>query len=136
MNENWGENRGGAWLEKNNIQKQNYRNGELDGNACKKILLKLDQLRSQVPRRLARFVDALEAFNKVREACFSQELDPGFKIYISNFEKAYKKLGVPMTNKVHILVAHVPDFCERNGMGLGFFSEQARYKQKVFTVIY
>ena len=126
LNDSWGGNRGGEWLQKNHIQKQNYRNGELDGNACKKILLKLKQLRSQVPRRLSRFVEALDSFNYVREACFGQELDPNFKIYIANFEKAYKKLNVPMTNKVHVLVAHVPDFCERKGRGLGYYSEQAR----------
>ena len=42
------------------------------------------------------------------------------------FKKAYEKLNIPMTNKVHVLVAHVADFCEKKNKGLGFFSEQAR----------
>ena len=28
-------------------------------------------------------------------------------------------------NKVHILIDHVPDFCEAKQKGLGYFSEQA-----------
>ena len=41
------------------------------------------------------------------------------------FSKAYDLLGVPRTNKVHILIDHVPDFCEAKQKGLGYFSEQA-----------
>ena len=80
-----------------------------------------------VPRRLWHFIGALQAFNKVRISCFGQILSPGYKRDIANFEKAYKKLNISVTNKVHILIDHVPQFCDRVQKGLGFFSEQARY---------
>ena len=126
LDENWGKHRGLEWLQDNHIQRQDYRNGELNGNACKKVLKKLDKLRKKVPKRLLKFVAALEKFEIVRTSCFGQVLDPNFKTHIANFKKAYEKLGVPMTNKVHVLVAHVPQFCDRTGKSLGFFSEQAR----------
>ena len=126
LNQNWGKNRGYKWLEKNSIQRIEYRNGQMNGNDCKKLLQKLSKLKSQLPRRLWKFVTALEKFNKVRLSCFSQELLPSFKQDIMEFKKAYEKLNIPMTNKVHVLVAHVADFCEKKNKGLGFFSEQAR----------
>lgn len=97
----------------------------MNGNACKKVLLKLDKLRQDVPRRLSKYVTALEEFEKVRNSCFSQTLEPDFHLKIVKFSKAYDELGVPRTNKVHILVDHVPEFCIAMQMGLGFFSEQA-----------
>ena len=126
LNQNWGNNRGYDWLQANNIMKTDYRNGQMDGNNCKMLLEKLHLLKTQVPKRLQKYVAALEMFNLVRISCFGQELIPGYEKHIVNFKKAYEKLGVPMTNKVHVLVAHVADFCKKTGKGLGFFSEQAR----------
>lgn len=126
LNDNWGGNRAKEWLQNNGIQRQDYRNGELNGNACKKILKKLRNLKSQVPKRLWKYIFALEDFEKVRQSCFGHELKPRFKRDIENFRKSYEKLGVDMTNKIHILVHHVPQFCDEMQVGLGFFSEQAR----------
>ena len=98
----------------------------MNGNACKKLLEKLEKLRSDVPRRLGIYVTALEKFNKVRASCFGQTLNPSFEHDIAAFRKSYEKLGVPMTNKVHVLVTHVVEFCLKRRKGLGFYSEQAR----------
>ena len=126
LNQNWGDNQGYKWLERNNIQREDYRNCQMNGNACKNLLEKLDKLRSQIPRRLGKYVEALSLFNEVRKSCFGQELLPSFKLDIARFRKAYEKLGVPFTNKVHVLVEHVPVFCDQMQKGLGYFSEQAR----------
>ena len=126
FNKNWGNNLGIKWLEDNGIQKADYRNGEMNGNACKKLLEKLPKLRKDGPRRLKAFYEAFEAFNAVRKSCFGQILHASYKFDIEKFRKAYLKLNIPITNKVHLLVDHVPEFCERKQMGLGFFSEQAR----------
>ena len=114
------------WLEENNIQREDYRNGQMNGNACKKLLEKLEKLRSQTPRRLGKYVDALAQFNEVRKSCFGQELLPNYKLEIVKFKNAFEKLNVPFTNKIHVLLEHVPQFCDKMGKGLGFFSEQAR----------
>ena len=126
MNENWGGNKGFKLLEKYSIQREEYRDGSLNGNACKKLLLKLASIKPQVPKRLWKYISALEAFEKVRISCFSQILHSNFKEDITKFAKAYDKLDIPRTNKVHILIDHVPDFCEKHQRGLGYFSEQAR----------
>ena len=126
LNQNWGDNKGLKWLEKNNIQREDYRNGQLNGNACKKLLENLNKLRSQLPRKLRKYVNALDAFNNVRKSCFGQTLEPDFKTNILLFQQAYDCLGVPYTNKVHVLIDHVPYFCDLKKKGLGFFSEQAR----------
>ena len=124
--ENWGESLAKKWLKDNSIQREDYRNGQLNGNACKKLLEKLENLRSQVPRRLGKYIEALSLFNDVRKSCFGQDLLPSFKLDIERFKKAYERLGVPFTNKVHVLVEHVPEFCDQTKRGLGFYSEQAR----------
>ena len=125
LNENWRNNLGYKWLEKHGIQRADYRDGKMDGNSCKKLLLKLRTLRKDVPRRLWMYVTALEAFEKVRNSCFGQTLHFSFKKDIQKFAQAYDKLGVQRTNKVHILIDHVPDFCDATKVGLGHFSEQA-----------
>ena len=135
LNEKWGENRGYQWLEENNIQRTDYRQGQMNGNACKDLLQKLSLLRSRVPKRLLPYIAALEDFNKVRISCFGQVLSSTYKADIKAFEKSYKKLGAPMTNKIHVLVAHVTQFCEKHGKGLGFYSEQARYFFQIFEIV-
>ena len=99
---------------------------QLNGNAAKKVLEKLDDLESKVPDHLQIFVVALRAFDAVRKACFGQVLDPSYLMAIENFRIAYLALGIKITPKVHIVLEHVGEFCERHGQGLGFFSEQAR----------
>ena len=88
---------------------------------------KLDDLESKVPADLNVFVLALRAFDAVRKSCFGQDLDESFLMDIENFRKAYLALGIKITPKVHIVLEHVGEFCQRHGLGLGFFSEQARY---------
>ena len=86
----------------------------------------LDDLESRVPAHLKPFVLALRAFNAVRKSCFGQDLEESFLMDIEAFRQAYLALGINITPKVHIVFDHVAEFCQRNGKGLGFFSEQAR----------
>ena len=39
--------------------------------------------------------------------------------------KTYEGKAVEFTPKIHILVDHVPEFCESRNKGLGFYNEQA-----------
>ena len=55
-------------------------------------------------------IEALNTFNEVRMACFSQTIDPDYKTYISSFADAYVKLGIYVTPKVHAVLVHVPQF--------------------------
>ena len=50
---------------------------------------------------------------------------PSFKEDIKDFEICYRALGISITPKVHILIDHIPMFCERKQTSLGPYSEQA-----------
>ena len=99
------------------------RNNTLNGNACAAVLKKLDDLAENVPLELLPYVDALSAFDVVRKACFGQELLDSYKEDIIFFKEAWLKLDIDMFLKMHILLDHVPDFCERHG-AMGYYSEQ------------
>ena len=84
-------------------------------------------------------VEALRAFGKVSHSCFSMELIGDWENDIRSFSEAWKSLvsyydqyevneGQPKimyTEKVHVLIHHVPQFCLKFGSGLGVWSEQA-----------
>ncbi len=44
---------------------------------------------------------------------------------IEKFQKSYMDLGIPVTPKIHVICSHVKEFCDRQGHGLGLYSEQA-----------
>ena len=113
------------WCDTKHIQSEHYHSGEFNGNACRDILESLEDLATKVPDHLMIFVDALRAFDKVRKACFGEDLLDSYIDDIAEFEAAYMKLEINVTSKAHIIFEHVADFCGRNNKGLGFFSEQA-----------
>jgi hypothetical protein len=69
LNRKWEENKAYKWAEERSIARAHYHGGCLDGNSCKTLLSKADQLYDALPRHLGKFADALRAFNKVRIAC-------------------------------------------------------------------
>ena len=71
------------------------------------------------------FIDAFTSFQKVVEACFGKVLLDDFEARIHSFEEAHRKLDIPVTPKVHILIFHVSEFCNQFRRGLGIYSEQA-----------
>ena len=109
-----------------------YRNNELNGNSSKKVLQKLDNLEENVPSDLKPYVLALRAFDAVRVSCFGQKLEESYQMDIENFKKIYMDLEIGMIPKSHILFEHVVELCERTGVGLGYWSEQARQVSILF----
>ena len=105
------------------------RRNELNGNACKDVLVKLDKLAEVVPDQHQDIVEALRAFNAVRKSCLGQVALDSYEQDIANFKAAYLKLKIPITTKAHIVFEHIAEFFKRqnNGRGLGYYSEQARY---------
>ena len=137
LNDEWSklsgiEDRAYKWCDKNNIHRLEYRGKDLNGPACKLLLTKkLQKLRRDLPWCLRHYVLVFMAFDKVRISCFSEVLIPSYKNDIIHFGNLYCNLKtaegnpVSMTPKIHILIDHVPEFCESKGRGLGFFNEQA-----------
>ena len=84
-----------------------------------------------LPWCLRHYILVFMAFDKVRMSCFSEVLIPSYKNDIIHFGNLYCNLKTPegkfvdITPKIHVLLDHVPKFCERKGKGLGFYNEQA-----------
>ena len=91
--------------------------------ACNKLLGKLSNLESSIPRRsLMKYIQVLKDFDRVRICCFGLELVPTYQSVIEIFRKSYINLDLPMTNSFHILTEHVPQICEIHGKGLSYFN--------------
>jgi hypothetical protein len=121
----WGENRAFKFAAEQNITRVGYRGGSMEGNQCKMLLNKLSLLEEVLPPQLLKFVNALKAFNLVRNACFGEQLSPNFMTLVQEFKGTYLALGIAVTPKVHAIFDHVPEFCNLKKVGLGMFSEQA-----------
>ena len=100
-----------------------YRIGELNPIACNKLLGKLSNLESSIPRRsLMKYIQVLKDFDRVRKSCFGLELVPTYQSVIEIFRKSYINLDLPVTNSIHILTEHVPQICEIHGKGLSYYN--------------
>ena len=119
------------WAEQNHIQRLSYRDKSFNGPACQLLLDKeLRKLRYALPFQLRDFVLVLDSFDRVRHACFGQKLLASYKNEILTFERLYCALRTAdnklaeIIPKMHILIDHVPTFCDFHGKGLGYFNEQ------------
>ena len=123
LNIDWGKDIFQNWLLARGLEKGEF---QYNGPQCTKFLKKLlPDLKDWIPLNLTKYIVVLEAFIVVKESCFSHELHPDFRKIIKNFEKIYLSAGMDMFPKLHILCCHVADFCEREGIGMALFSEQA-----------
>ena len=129
LNLKWGKNRFYKWCGFRNVPVEKYYSHELNGNSCKKVLQKLDDLESEIKKsgchELLVYVTSLRAYDNVRKSCFGMELLPSYKEDIAKYKAAYALTGMNVTTKAHIIFEHVGDFCEEHGKGLGLFSAQA-----------
>lgn len=114
-----------AWAKSCNVEKSVTQAGAgFNGNACKKLLDRLDVLRASCPIGCLKFVKALDDFQSVVKSCFGQHLDPNFEISLLNFKDSFLDLNVSVTPKIHAVFYHVGDFCRKHQKALGFYSEQ------------
>ena len=94
LNVQWGEDKAYIWTETKCIVRKGYRGGCMEGNACKKLLLKAAELEADLPTDLKEFAICLKKFNLVRTACFGTELHPEYKDHIEAFKKSYLSLDI------------------------------------------
>ena len=107
------------------VEREAIHGGLFNGNSCKKLLSKIDALRSMCPLQGLKYVEDFEKFRKVVDACYGHDLDPDFRMIIRDFEKSYLSLGISISPKVHTVFHHITDFCDSVHTGLGRYSEQA-----------
>ena len=116
---------------------------EMNGNNCETILDNADLLWNETHKyckfELQPLVDTLRALAVVIHSCFGMELSEGWKANIQHFAKTWENLvdffdtypfeepqsKIMYTEKVHVLIHHVPQYCTMYNTGLGVWSEQA-----------
>ena len=69
------------------------------------------------------FLNTFKSFDRVLETCFHKTLLPGYENVIEDFRVAYRALDISITTKVHLVFAHVGEYCKESGYGLGVVSE-------------
>ena len=86
------------------------------GKQARNFLKKADEMsRSRspkFPRKLMKYIHALQKFDKVVSSCFGKNLKNTFKENIRAFRVAYMVLGISVTPKAHCVFRHVEKFCE------------------------
>ena len=112
------------WLKICNVEKDVGRGSLFKGNPSKKLLDKLDVLRSIGGLPAVKYVEVMSHFNNVVTSCFGNILWPDYKDQIEIFKESFLSF-LPTTPKVHAIFYHVPEFCENTGRSLGHHSEQA-----------
>ena len=115
---------------------------KFNGNACRKLLKNILLLRALIDHdfppirisrrnaagqnaRLREFALTLGALDTLVHKTFGMVLRNGWASAHAEFTAAYLKLGISITSKVHIIMAHLPQFIRLQGSSLGKFSEQA-----------
>ncbi|CAH0389702.1 unnamed protein product [Bemisia tabaci] len=73
---------------------------EFNGNSCRILLKKVDSLMRDSLACLP-FVEVLQNFKLVVDACFSTTLHANYKNAIQNFKESYLALELPVTPEVH-----------------------------------
>ena len=84
---------------------------------------KTEKLLEIIPENLYDYYTAFTALRDVVHCCMGNELFPDYGESIAKFEAAYKKLGISVTPKVHLLVEHALEDISLHGRGLGIFNE-------------
>lgn len=115
-----------AWAKKCNVNREFVHGSPaFVGNACKKLLEKVDVLRSLSCINCVKYVQCFKDLQIVVDSFFSINLKSNNTKSIDDFRKSYCNLNIPITPKIHAIFFHVSDFCTKTGRGLGYFSEQS-----------
>jgi len=82
-----------------------------------------------LPDDLLPFYECFKATAEAIDSAFGFVLDPYYEEKFTKFTEKYLKLvndfKISVTNKVHIMIKHVPQFIELKGISLGGYSEEA-----------
>ena len=141
------------WMRSNlQLDFKPYHGTTLEGGDCSHFLDNLDTVAAAIPEDCQVFLPFFRAFKKVIDGCFGMyELDPLYKTYIAEFKtsleamnaelpfiaanqkaeekeiagKKKHKVTTNVTVKQHTIITHVPQFCDKFGLPIGRFSEQA-----------
>jgi len=107
---------------------EDYHGGCYEGNQCSKILRNADKLKEMLPEKFKEFAVCLKTLHEVDVAVSGRILKDNYKEAIEAFSKSwmvlFHKFGLSVTNKVHIIMAYVEEYCSATGRSLGRTSDQ------------
>jgi hypothetical protein len=89
------------WLKKCNVQQEAMHGGSFNGNNCRTLLKKIDDLQAMCPIQCLPYVAAFRSFSKVVSSCYSNDLNPDFENHILDFKNKYLDLDISVTPKIH-----------------------------------
>ena len=130
------------WLLDIGLHKNKYHKFEMNGRACQLVVDNIDSLETlahfNMKFEVQSLLNTLRVFGKVVHSCFGMQLREGWEANIKEFHKSWEQLiqdyaetvffedepKIMYTEKVHILIFHVPEFCRKYG-ALGPWSTQA-----------
>ena len=108
--------------------REDYRGRLFEGNETNKLLENTSKIRAVIDDELQIFVNCMDSLYELKLACSGYSLQEDYKEKIKVFKDDWTQLhieyGVKITNKVHIIFAHLEDFIDRQKRPLGEFSEQ------------
>ena len=114
------------WALAKNIVGLDYRGGQLDGPNANRLLKNIDSLVNFLPEKFRPYAECLKLFDLVKKSCFGTVLDESnYLKYITDFEKAYRDLPIPVTPKAHLVFYEIPIFIQRTNKPLGYVHEQS-----------
>ena len=113
------------WLNMCHVQKDVTHGGSFNGNSCRLLLKNIDKLEHIIPTHCLDYIESFRTFDEVVASCFGYKRSKNYLENIENFKKAYIKLDISVTTKVHNIFYHIKDFCSLIDEGLGPYSEQA-----------
>ena len=123
------------WCSKHSITIRGCQGSGLDGNNSKNFFKAIKDLHLLLGKETAApIANFLQKFDEVTKACFSHNLEPGWRNILDRFITSVWELvsfckftlGINLSIpwKIHILVAHLRPFLEKTGEGLADYSEQ------------
>ena len=108
-----------------NIFHEDYRGNKLNGPMANKVLKHAEDITAYVSPHLKKYGHALKTFDLMKKACFGTTLHDDWQEKMSDFERAFRDLGISDIPKSHICLEHVKQFIVHTGKPIGAFSEQS-----------
>ena len=103
------------------IQRAKYHGRNFEGNQCRAILKKIEQMK--IPDCFKEFKDVLLALKEIHEVCNAQLLSSNYHMVIDRFRSAWFKLteeypNISTTPKIHVILDHLEDYFDETNMTL------------------
>ena len=110
------------------VSQEKYHGGDYEGNEIDKMLNNIEKLEEIVDDDHKDFIDAFRSVQELNEHVTGKDLKEGYEEVIDRFTVNFLYLNsnhnVSITPKVHIIMAHLKDYCNETGKSLGSCSDQ------------